>query len=230
MQVIINEKKYELEFVFQPICSRESEFYFVECLTRIKNVNFTTQEFFSSAEDKTKLNIMLSQFDLLKNNRVFFESNNLKVTINISFKNMGILYEDPIKKVINELDFVNLEINELSSQLLSSSALMELSSFYKYLWLDDFGDGLSNFNLIYERVFKYVKLDRFLFWRLFDSDNGKKMLYQLIEYLTYEGCFVVIEGIENKIHFDWFKKTSSYAGQGFFWPEMTIETLINHKS
>lgn len=225
MQIITSTKKYNINFVFQPICSRTNEIVFVECLTRINDINSTTQDFFTSIDDQAKLHIMLAQLELLRNNKCFFEKNNLMATVNVSFKNMDILYEDQIKKIIDDIFFVNLELNELSSHLLSSDALKKFSSYYKYLWLDDFGAGLSNFNIIHEKKFKYIKLDRFMFWKSFNSEEGKNMLHQLIEYLTSEGYFVVIEGIENKIHFEWFKNTSSYAGQGFFWPEMNIDTL-----
>lgn len=211
LRKIKNIDLHNLDFVFQPICSREDEIVFVECLTRITNLDMTTHEFFLSIDDHTKLRFFFAQLSFLKRNKFFFERSKLMVTVNVSFKNVGLLYDRSIIKMVEELHFVNLELNELSQQLLSSDALSKLSNLYDCLWLDDFGSGLSNFDLIHKKRVKYIKIDRYMFWKSFSSKEGRNMLHNLIEYLTSEGYYVVIEGIESLLHFEWLKKNLMFC-------------------
>ncbi|GLX83761.1 hypothetical protein tloyanaT_00130 [Thalassotalea loyana] len=83
------------------------------------------------------------------------------------------------------------------------------------LWLDDFGNNQSNFDVILSKniLINAVKVSKETFWGLFKSD--KNFLRSLLVFLSKEHK-VIVEGIETKEHSDFLLKIKGVGAQGYF--------------
>ena len=95
------------------------------------------------------------------------------------------------------------------------------------LWLDDFGNNQSNFDIVISKRVKFsaIKVAKELFWGLLDSDIN--FLKSLLTYLNQEHL-VIVEGVETKKQVEFISNIKGVKIQGFYFNPQ-LETSIGVK-
>ncbi len=116
-------------------------------------------------------------------------------------------------------DQIVLEISESEQmdQLLDSFHLIhDLVDYGFQFALDDVGKGYSNFDIIIEFPFKYIKLDR-LFSAQLHLSSKKKALVQLFrDYCRDQQIQLVLEGLETRQEYLFAMQLGVEVAQGYF--------------
>lgn len=218
-----------VSYVFQPMLSPSGSIVAVECLSRMTNkktsLYISPFEFFKTATFEMKKNIFHEQIELIKCNANWFIDNNVIVTINID--QSILMYLLNVGKMFTRCpyDFIHFEICETANFLQGKFPVINVDKTELTFWLDDFGAGYANYSSIMNHHFKYIKIDKVMFWSLFNKLNGKKLLATMLSFFQDNGYKVIVEGVENHEHKAFLDSTPYFALQGYLWPECTIATL-----
>jgi len=159
-------------------------------------------------------------FQLILDN-IINEPKNRRHTISINtpiqvIRNLG----DFFQQLHNNKDqHIAFELMEYDIQELNSfeyDILEQANTFSNVsLWLDDFGNNQSNFDIIHSKniPFSVIKVSKELFWSLIVSDS--LFLKSLITYLSKHHQ-VIVEGVESKKHLDFISSMKGIEMQGYF--------------
>ncbi len=95
------------------------------------------------------------------------------------------------------------------------------------LWLDDFGNNQSNFDIVLSKKVKFctIKVAKELFWGLLDADI--KFLKSLLTFLNQEHSLIV-EGVETQKHVEFISNIKGVKIQGFYYnPQLETSIGVN---
>ncbi|EFR2206995.1 EAL domain-containing protein [Salmonella enterica] len=88
-----------------------------------------------------------------------------------------------------------------------------------YLWMDDVNERVLNFMFENEIFTHGVKIDKYVFWDYFSSDNDFNGLIMLSKMVSSK---VIVEGIESVEHYDFVKSSGADFGQGYYWEDKLL--------
>lgn len=161
---------------------------------------------------------------LIKNNI------NLQCSVNISIntlKNRGIVYKlDKITKKYNLIPSnITLEILENVDLEANCSALNEIIKLKKYgfkIAIDDFGKGYSSIDRILKIPFDQIKIPKDF---IADIPNDKYILLlsSISNFAKGLDAELVVEGVESKEYYDFFKLLDFDVIQGFYFSKALKE-------
>lgn len=212
-------RKYDVDFVFQPICSRSESIVGYEALMRPKNMHIL--DFIEEMKKKEKLHDLeiLTFFGathaykkrgydtLLSINsfptEIFTQEELIEYTE---------CFEMPREKVIVEI----LEYaDEKTWTWRSKSAQIDGNAGVEVA-LDDFGTGFNDKAAVDFYKPQMIKLDKSLIAGI-DRDEGKQSYVRdLIKDMHKRMIVVLAEGIETKEEFEYLKELGADFFQGFF--------------
>lgn len=166
-------------------------------------------------------------FKLILDN-IINEPKNRRYTISINtpiqvVRHLGCFFQQLHNNKDQNIAFELMEhnIQELGSY--EYGILEQVNTFSNVsLWLDDFGNNQSNFDVINSKniPFSLIKVSKELFWSLIDSDN--LFLKSLLTYLS-KNHQVIVEGVESKQHVEFISKMEGIQMQGYFFlPQMAV--------
>ena len=217
-----------ISYVFQSMLSPSGRIVAVECLSRIINKSTLSSidpfEFFKTASFEIKKTIFHEQIDLIMYNANWFIKNNVIVTINVD-ESILMYILNSVKLSSQAYEFIHFEICETAEFLQGKLPIINMDKKEPTFWLDDFGAGYANYISIVNHRFQYIKIDKIVFWNLFNKLNGKNLLATLLNFFHDNGYKVIIEGVEHHTHKAFLDSTPYYALQGHLWPEYSIATL-----
>ncbi|WP_405597185.1 MULTISPECIES: EAL domain-containing protein [unclassified Pseudoalteromonas] len=81
--------------------------------------------------------------------------------------------------------------------------------------MDDFGTGMSNFELLSQLNIKLIKIDGCFINSAFDNSYSKSIIEMAATFKEKFNCSVCIEGLETQEHIDFVKKLNFCFGQGY---------------
>lgn len=143
--------------------------------------------------------------------KLFINSLPSQILSEQDFDELEMLYQDNLSSII-------LEITEDTR---SESDIEEKKRAFCSKWniplaLDDYGAGYSNNDILFTRVFNYVKLDMKLVRNIHQSSSMQTLVQGMITYCHDHNLEVIAEGIEYQEEYDLLKQMEVDYGQGFY--------------
>ncbi|MEZ8190766.1 EAL domain-containing protein [Vibrio sp. 1F279] len=145
------------------------------------------------------------------------------ISVNISHADLSIVdfYDDVMEltKLVPELrSKIIFETVEYSEGLLHSYAkenIIALKGAGFRFAIDDFGCGYSNFNLLSEKYFDFIKLDKSLLQKCQEDILANETLKFMVKLSERIDVTLIVEGVENPQHLRLLPKKSNILFQGF---------------
>ena len=147
----------------------------------------------------------------------------ISLNVDIEFLNTYYL-EILLSEFIDHMLILELtENNTLKSIIQSKGRLNKIrEDFGVQIWLDDFGVGYSNFDLVSAFNFDGLKISKELFWDLYRND--KILLKHIIKFMKSKVNIIVIEGVDSFDKYN-FCKEQLCMMQGYFLNEVRNNVL-----
>jgi len=227
-----------LDIAFQAIVNVDSgKLYAVEALLRgTEDIGFSSiAEFF----DKAYADNILYTVDLILREKVIKKftllSDHKKIKLFINVDNR--LLEMPNFRSGNTariLDKYNLDQNIICFEISERHAISNIALFEKTLQhyrqenysiaVDDFGVGVSGYQMLYRTIPDIIKIDRFFFESIC-TDNKKKILVKSIAQLAIQfGIKVIAEGVETYSEMLIAKALGCHLVQGYYVQKPSLNT------
>lgn len=227
-----------LDIAFQPIVSIHSgQIYAVEALLRgVEEIGFASiAAFFDRAYN---LNILYTM-DLVLREKVIKKFTHLhkhadiKLFINIDNRLLAMpnYAAGNTAKLLHKYNLAKeticFEISE-RHEILNPLLFEEILSHYKEenysIAIDDFGVGVSGYQMLYRSTPDIIKIDRF-FLESICSDVKKKILVRsIVQLATQLGITVIAEGVETQMEMLVSKELGCHLVQGYYVQRPTLET------
>ncbi|MFH0257977.1 EAL domain-containing protein [Vibrio rumoiensis] len=197
-----------------------------EVLSRPEGIKYDQiDEYFRELSPFEALNLIKQTFDYLS----AFEG--IKVSININ-RSMIVnellhLYLKSRVESIGKRISIVFEINECCYDLIGSEVFIRFRNTFNEMsvdfWLDDFGTGGANFSLLKLGIFDTIKIDKNLFWMLYEY--GGTLLLEFITFIRRLNFNVIIEGVETAEQLDFAYESGCFA-QGFYFKNEKVRNEI----
>lgn len=227
-----------LDIAFQPIVSMHSgKLYGVEALLRgVEDIGFSSiAEFFDEAYSRN----VLYTFDLALREKVinkftFLDNySNIKLFINLDNR----LLEMPdfasgntarlLKKYNLHKEMLCFEISErheISNPLLFEEILTHYKHENYSIAVDDFGVGVSGYQMLYRSTPDIIKIDRFFIATICADVKKKILVRSIVQLATQLGVTVIAEGVETEMEMLVCKELGCHLVQGYFVQKPTLDT------
>ena len=135
------------------------------------------------------------------------------------------LIKDYISKSSNPLIIELTESTKISSVTTLTHTIDSLKDIHVEVYLDDFGSGFSNHDLIECLPISTVKIDKSLIFRMLDTSEDADLIKSIIALLRKRNIQVVAEGVNSIFEADFLHYCGCYLIQGY-----GIRKSINHFS
>jgi len=224
------EDLQKLDIVFQPIVSiQDGRLYGVEALLRgVQEIGYASiADFFNRAYcdnvlytlDLALREKVIQKFTTLK------DYNRIKLFINLDNR----LFEMPnfsagntqklLKRYHLNKEMVCFELSEqhaISNITMFEEVLKHYKSESYSIAVDDFGVGVSGYQMLYRSTPEFIKIDRFFIDTIF-ADTKKKILVQsIVQLATQLGIVVIAEGIEDAKELEVCHTLGCHLVQGYY--------------
>jgi EAL domain-containing protein (putative c-di-GMP-specific phosphodiesterase class I) len=216
---------FNSNYLCQPIYSGKGKLLAVELICRFASIDskliMPTELVLNLLDTQQLSHFLAEQSAWAQKHAVWFEANQVILNISIEEKLAKIIIENiDIRDELKACSFIHLSLSESFPQLSQgkrNSQLMALKSHFT-LWLDGFGSGNVNMVPVFDHIFSGVKLDRGLFWELYQGENFTIVLPSLIRNINRFCHNIVIDGLDNTEHFDALNKSEVQGMKGQLWP------------
>lgn len=184
-------------------------------LDKISNLGLNYEIDIATIKESNKLyNILIRNNDL--------NLDNFQININISSQTLL-----KIDSLLNELNNINIPYNNLTFEILEDTVINSeivnimnrLSLLGIKISIDDFGSGFMSLQYLKLDIITQVKIDKSLLPLNINNDiKAQQTLKNTVEILNIHDKQIIIEGVENKYHFDYLLKNFNNKTnlQGFY--------------
>lgn len=147
------------------------------------------------------------------------------VSINLSaqdfdHQNMFKSVNDILKKYHIPVSMITIEITEQDIAQASDYFNKQLNAFFKHgytIWVDDFGSGYSNLNILTRYHFHLIKIDQSFIRDLCENHEANKVIIQaIIASCQKLGIHTLCEGVETEKQYQFVKEAGVDYIQGFY--------------
>lgn len=226
------EADFISRYVFQPIYSSDGRLLAVEILSRFDSLDgdlaMPTEIGVGLLTPRQRVALFNEQLLLIEQYASWFIEHQVLLSINIEQSVAELIVNDRhVAQRLQRLPFMVLEISEGFPQLSAGKknvTLCWLSERFT-LWLDDFGSGKAPLNALYDGLFDYVKIDRRFYWQLFAHQGYDMIIDSLLKNINLLCHGTIVDGIEDKHHFDKLIDAEVFGLQGFLWPSVSVDNL-----
>lgn len=216
-------------YVFHPMYNGAGRPIAFECLTRFPHLanqgSDCVEHFFLHASAQQRRAIFLSQLAFIEVHQKWFQQRGVIVTLNVDDDTLSLLAQSDMISRVKKMGFIHFEVHENASRLFWQQQLHSLLTRHYSLWLDDFGNGIARMQMLPGCAFRFIKIDKQVFWNYWRHPTGKRQMASLLTELQRGNFCVVIEGIETGAQRQWLGNMPFYALQGKLWSEMSMEEL-----
>lgn len=188
-------------FALEPSYKSDGSIHSWEILTKKVTKNSSNGDLsnevvlcFNSLNDKDIISVFNKQLLTIARLEPFI-LNGKPVSLNVdSIISDYILSDRYVSDYIKKQKNITFEINENFHEFKNLSNLAELKLLSKLcpIWLDDFGRGLTNLNVIELFEFECIKIDKDYFWDIKCDSDFAKILISVKSHCS----FVIVEGVE----------------------------------
>ncbi|AXW87681.1 diguanylate phosphodiesterase [Lonsdalea britannica] len=226
--------EYISNYLFSPVYSLDARLLAVEMTGRFHSVagNLAMpQSILLSLLDRSqKVALFKEQLLIIKSKASWFRDNQVMVLLKIDRALSELVIRDEkIKMTLNELSFIQLEINEIYPNLdegKENPNILALSESFN-LWLDNFGSGKTNLKPFYDGLFRHVKLDPRFVQRLLTRPTEVSMITPMLSVIKKHnaGMMVIAQGIDSPALLEKSYDLDISGVQGQLWPAVPLEQL-----
>lgn len=202
--------------------SNENSIYEILCQVMDGQLQISPTEIFNELENRE---IYIIYHHILSNIKV---KKTIAISLNVDLDFLNTYYLEILLSEFTE-HIIILELSEnktLQSIIQSKEQLNKIREhFGVQIWLDDFGSGCSNFDLMSVFNFDGLKMSKELFWDLYRNENI--LLKHLIKFMKSKADIIVIEGVDSVDKYN-FCKEQLCLMQGYFLNEVknNVTSLI----
>ena len=228
----------KLDIAFQPIVSMHSgKLYGVEALLRgVTEIGFDSiAAFFDKAYSKNILYTVdlalrekaIKKFTTLKHN------SSIKLFINLDNRllEMPNFASGNTAKLLDKYDlnkemlcFEISERHEIANPLLFEEILTHYKNKNYSIAIDDFGIGVSGYQMLYRSTPDIIKIDRFFISSICKDVKKKILVRSIVQLATHLGISVIAEGVETETEMLVCKELGCHLIQGYFVQRPTLKT------
>lgn len=216
---------FNSSYFCQPIYSGKGKLLAVELICRFASTDskliMPTELVLNLLNTQQLTHFLTEQSDWAREHALWFETNQVILNISIEDTLANIIIENTeVRDGLKASPFIHLSLSESFEQLSEgrrNARLMALKSDFT-LWLDGFGSGNANMAAVFDHIFSWVKLDRGLFWELYEGENFTIVLPSLIRNVNRFCRNIVIDGLDNAEQFDALNKSEVQGMKGQLWP------------
>lgn len=225
---------FNSSYLCQPIYSNKGKLLAVELICRFASADsklIMPTELVLNLLNTQQLSRFLSeQAAFARTHARWFETNQVILNISIEEKLANIIIDDvALRDEFKALPFIHFSLNESFPQLSDGKRNLKLAMLKSHftLWLDGMGSGNANMAPVFDHIFSWVKLDRTLFWELYEGENFTIILPSLLRNLNRFCRNVVIDGLDSTEYFEALNKTEMQGMKGLLWPGVD-PTALDH--
>lgn len=223
---------FNSNYLCQPIYSNKGKLLAVELICRFASTDskliMPTELVLNLLSTQQLSRFLSEQLAFANEHAHWFEKNQVFLNISIEEKLANIIIDDgSLRDEFKQFSFIHFSINESFPQLSASknnAQLVALKNNFT-LWLDGMGSGNANMAPIFDHIFGWVKLDRALFWELYQGENFTIILPSLLRNINRYCRNVVIDGLDSAEYFDALDKTDIQGMKGMLWPGVEAAAL-----
>ncbi|MCL2898526.1 EAL domain-containing protein [Brenneria tiliae] len=228
------EVDYVNEYVFWPIYSLEGRLLAVEMISRFNsrsgNLSIPPDILFNMLNKSQKHDFIKEQLVFIKNNADWFIDKRILLALKVDAETVDfLLTSKTVRNDINDLPFIQLEINELFPDLAQgkeNARLLRLSKSFN-LWLDNFGSGKNNLKPLHDGLLNTLKMDQHLVEHLLSRAANTLIMEPLLRIIKnyYPGVRVIVKGIDTPDCLAKVRNLNIDALQGNLWPAVHFDEL-----
>ncbi|HBZ17349.1 EAL domain-containing protein [Pantoea sp. NPDC088449] len=220
-------------FILEPVYDLSGQVIARELLTRFSDdaeINNKRNPkrgagFFSQLSADVKWQLFLHQIEKLI--QLYQKGFDQIVSVNVDRDIVASIFkDDEIQAKLAQLTQLRLEISTFFTARFNSADLLILKGVAKVtpapLWLDDFGPGYSNLNMLDSGIFEIVKIDKSFFWQFGDGRTFDILLGHLNDLCNG----VIVEGVETQHQVDLLSHKAILGMQGYFWQSVYLDDFI----
>ncbi len=220
-------------FVLEPVYDLSGQVIARELLTRlVDDADLNNKQnlkrdagFFSQLPADVKWQLFLHQIGKLI--QLYQKGFDQIISVNVDRDIVASIFKDAeLQEKLSQLPLMRLEISAFFTARFNSADLLILKGVAKVtpapLWLDDFGPGYSNLNMLDSGIFEIVKIDKDFFWQFGDGHTFDILLEHLNELCRG----VIVEGVETQQHVDLLARKAIYGMQGYRWQDVYLDDLL----
>jgi len=220
-------------FILEPVYDLSGQVIARELLTRFIDDSEINNKrnpkrgagFFSQLSADVKWQLFLHQIEKLI--QLYQKGFDQIVSVNVDRDIVASIFkDDEIQAKLAQLTQLRLEISTFFTARFNSADLLILKGVAKVtpapLWLDDFGPGYSNLNMLDSGIFEIVKIDKSFFWQFGDGRTFDILLGHLNDLCNG----VIVEGVETQHQVDLLSHKAILGMQGYFWQSVYLDDFI----
>ena len=216
---------FNSSYLCQPVYTVEGKLLAVELICRFSSADnklvMPTELVLNLLTPQQLLHFLNEQQIWASEHAHWFSDNQVILNISVEEKQVALLLEDEnLRNAFSGHTFINFNLSESFpglSQGRNNSQLVTIKRDFP-LWLENFGSGNVTMAPIFDHLFQWVKLDKNLFWQLYEGEHFTIVMPSLIRNVNRFCRNIVVDGLDSQDYFEALRKANIQGMKGLLWP------------
>ncbi|PKE30574.1 diguanylate phosphodiesterase [Rahnella sp. AA] len=216
---------FNSSYLCQPVYTIEGKLLAVELVCRFSSADsklVMPTELVLNLLTEQQLQYFLNEQQIWASEHAqWFSDNQVTLNIGVEEKQVALLLEDEnLRNAFKAHAFIHLNLSESFPRLSegrNNEQLVALKQHFS-LWLENFGSGNITMAPIFDHLFQWVKLDKNLFWQLYDGEHFTIVMPSLIRNVNRFCRNIVVDGLDSQDYFDALRLADVQGVKGLLWP------------
>jgi len=228
---------FSSSYLCQPVYTIEGKLLAVEIICRISSADSKqvkpTEQVLKHLTPQQLLRFLNEQQVWANQHAQWFNENQVILNISVEEKQVALLLGDEsLREAFKVHPFIHLNLSESFPQLSlgrNNAQLVALKQDFT-LWLGNFGSGNITMAPVFDHIFQWVKLDKNLFWQLYEGEHFTIVMPSLIRNVNRFCRNIVVDGLDSQEYFDALHKKDIQGVKGLLWPGVDsaeLDSLLN---
>ncbi|WP_238483617.1 EAL domain-containing protein [Rahnella perminowiae] len=216
---------FNSSYLCQPVYTIEGKLLAVELICRFSSADsklvMPTELVLNLLTPQQLLRFLTEQQIWACEHAQWFTDNQVILNISVEEKQVALLLEDEnLRNAFSTYTFIHLNLSESFPRLSEGRNNEQVVALNKYfaLWLENFGSGSITMAPIFDHLFQWVKLDKNLFWQLYEGENFTIVMPSLVRNVSRFCRNIVVDGLDSQDYFDALRKADIQGMKGLLWP------------
>jgi len=216
---------FNSSYLCQPVYTIEGKLLAVELVCRFSSADsklvMPTELVLNLLTEQQLQHFLNEQQIWASEHAQWFSDNQVTLNIGVEEKQVALLLEDEnLRNAFKAHAFIHLNLSESFPRLSegrNNEQLVALKQHFS-LWLENFGSGNITMAPIFDHLFQWVKLDKNLFWQLYDGEHFTIVMPSLIRNVNRFCRNIVVDGLDSQDYFDALRLADVQGVKGLLWP------------
>jgi len=225
---------FNSSYLCQPVYTIEGKLLAVELICRFSSADsklvMPTELVLNLLTQQQLLHFLNEQQIWAAEHAQWFSDNQVTLNIGVEEKQVALLLEDEnLRNAFKTHAFIHLNLSESFPRLSegrNNEQLVALKQHFS-LWLENFGSGSITMAPIFDHLFRWVKLDKNLFWQLYEGEHFTIVMPSLIRNVNRFCRNIVVDGLDSQDYFNALRKADVQGVKGLLWPGVDPTRLNN---